>query len=70
MWPDRVSNLGPLTYESVALPTVLCGPAWSKEMKRTDEDYLSLLKTVMKCTTLTMLLLMISVIPIDLHYAL
>ena len=23
MWPDRVSNSGPLTYESGALPTVL-----------------------------------------------
>ena len=27
MWPDRVSNPGPLTYVSGALPTVLCGPA-------------------------------------------
>ena len=27
MWPDRVSNPGPLTYESVALPTALCGSA-------------------------------------------
>ena len=27
MWPDRVSNLGPLTYESGALPTALGGPA-------------------------------------------
>ena len=27
MWPDRVSNLGPLTYESGALPTALRGPA-------------------------------------------
>ena len=26
MWPDRVSNPGPLTYESGALPTGLCGP--------------------------------------------
>ena len=25
MWPDRVSNPGPLTFESGALPTVLCG---------------------------------------------
>ena len=29
MWPDRVSNPGPLTYESGALPTVLGGPAYS-----------------------------------------
>ena len=27
MWPDRVSNSGPLTYESGALPTALRGPA-------------------------------------------
>ena len=27
MLPDRVSNSGPLTYESGALPTVLPGPA-------------------------------------------
>ena len=26
MWPDRVSNPGPLTYESDALPTSLRGP--------------------------------------------
>ena len=27
MWPDRVSNTGPLTYESGVLPTALRGPA-------------------------------------------
>ena len=27
MLPDRVSNPGPLTYESVALPIALRGPA-------------------------------------------
>ena len=27
MWQDRVSNTGPLTYESGALPTALLGPA-------------------------------------------
>ena len=26
MWPDRVSNPGPVTYESGALPTGLRGP--------------------------------------------
>ena len=26
MWPDRVSNPGPLTYESGALLTALRGP--------------------------------------------
>ena len=27
MWPDRVSNPGPLTYESGAVPTALRSPA-------------------------------------------
>ena len=27
MWPDQISNPGPLTYESGALPIALCGPA-------------------------------------------
>ena len=27
MWPDRLSNPGPLTYESGALPIALRGPA-------------------------------------------
>ena len=27
MWPDRVSNPGPLTYKSGVLPTALCGSA-------------------------------------------
>ena len=27
MWPDQVSNPGPLTYESGALQTALRGPA-------------------------------------------
>ena len=27
MWPDWVTNAGPLTYESGALPTALCGLA-------------------------------------------
>ena len=26
MWPDRVSNPGPLILESDALPTALCDP--------------------------------------------
>ena len=30
MLPDRVSNPGPLTYESGALPIALCGPAESQ----------------------------------------
>ena len=31
MWPERVSNPGPLTYESGALPTALRGPALGME---------------------------------------
>ena len=31
MWPDRVSNPGPLTYESDALPIALRGPAVTVE---------------------------------------
>ena len=33
MLPDRVSNPGPLTYESGALPIALRGPARSKHIK-------------------------------------
>ena len=39
MWPDRVSNPGPLTYESGALPIALRGPAslmnkhWHKKVQ-------------------------------------
>ena len=32
MWPDRVSNPGPLTYESGSLPTALHGPACVSEV--------------------------------------
>ena len=31
MLPDRVSNPGPLTYESGALPIALRGPAYMKD---------------------------------------
>ena len=34
MWPDRVPNPGPLTYESDALPTALRGPAVCGGMRR------------------------------------
>ena len=34
MWPDRVSNPGPLTYESGALSIALRGPAALYGMKR------------------------------------
>ena len=32
MWPDRVSNPGPLTYQSDALPIALRGPAVMHEL--------------------------------------
>ena len=32
MLPDRVSNPGPLTYESGALPIALRGPAFEKQI--------------------------------------
>ena len=32
MWPDRISNPGPLTYESGALLTALCGLAAKYEI--------------------------------------
>ena len=31
MWPGRVSNPGPLTYQSGALPTALLGPTQNYE---------------------------------------
>ena len=39
MLPDRVSNPGPLTYESGALPIALRGPAeisWGREAGVSD----------------------------------
>ena len=42
MLPDRVSNPGPLTYESGALPIALRGPAYTM-YARSEKD---LLKTV------------------------
>ena len=36
MLPDRVSNPGPLTYESGALPIALRGPAISKEFSKSS----------------------------------
>ena len=42
MWPDRVSNPGPPTYESGALPTALRGPAGKDVVKIT---HLSIGKT-------------------------
>ena len=38
MWPDRVSNPGPLTYELGALPTTLRGPATLLQTKQGPEQ--------------------------------
>ena len=35
MLPDRLSNPGPLTYESGVLPIALCGPARSIQTEET-----------------------------------
>ena len=40
MWPDRVSNPGPLTYESGALPTVLRDPAAPEQYNRLQHPVL------------------------------
>ena len=39
MWSDRVSNPGPLTYESGALPTALRGLAREKGGTGNQTDY-------------------------------
>ena len=40
MLPDRVSNPGPLTYESGALPIVLRGPALTLRYQELTVEYL------------------------------
>ena len=40
MWPDRVSNPGPLIYESSALPTALRGPARLMMFSETSTRFL------------------------------
>ena len=50
MLPDRVSNPGPLTYESGALPIALRGPQASEKsgLEEEDSDYvlcISMLRT-------------------------
>ena len=40
MWPDRVSNPGPLTYEPGALPTALRCPATQIEVASQTDKYL------------------------------
>ena len=41
MLPDRVSNPGPLTYESGALPIALRGPAGGHVIIRYDKNKIS-----------------------------
>ena len=38
MWPGGVSNPGPLTYKSGALPTALRGPARESEIEKMEES--------------------------------
>ena len=42
MLPDRVSNPGPLTYESGALPIALRGPAQATLNENVSENELNL----------------------------
>ena len=44
MWPDRISNPGPPTYEPGALPTVLHGPAQRIKIKCVPNDSLCSIK--------------------------
>ena len=52
MLPDQVSNPGPLTYESGALPIALCGPAnldeTTKSVYKDNEKLSELLNYHMK----------------------
>ena len=45
MLPDRVSNPGPLTYESGILPIALRGPACLKVLKRTELKIMKAIKS-------------------------
>ena len=52
MWPDRVSNPGPLTYESGALPIALRGPANSTcniKLKLFNITWFDLAQYVQRC---------------------
>ena len=42
MLPDRVSNPGPLTYESGALPIALRGPAAAKVVSHSSKGFSTL----------------------------
>ena len=48
MWPDRVSNPGPLTYESGALPIVLRCPALGlRQQAMIDKSQIALEKEIL-----------------------
>ena len=42
MLPDRVSNPGPVTYESGALPIALRGPANYDSLSQIYQEYIAL----------------------------
>ena len=48
MWPDRVSNPGPLTYESGALPTALRGLAKTERKKEKERKKQTKYKIVLE----------------------
>ena len=52
MLPDRVSNPGPLTYESGALPIALRGPAdrWMKEDPQCNALFVELISGCHYCS--------------------
>ena len=53
MLPDRVSNPGPLTYESGALPIALPGPALHNDADRIKDGLVILTNSIfdeMSCT--------------------
>ena len=54
MLPDRVSNPGPLTYESGALPIALRGPAQSKYLLDREESGTNVIKLCSCSTKLSM----------------
>ena len=49
MWPDRVSNMGPLALESDALPTALHGPAKLLQRRHDHKKHLLLSCTYGRC---------------------
>ena len=59
MLPDRVSNLGPLTYESGALPIALRGPAFipTNSLLLSKGCFLLLLLKTRTCTEYTLKIL-------------